>query len=129
MSLGFDDETACLVRIVFVCEIVGDLSGEAVDAHRRELTSDPPEPDLTGLLLSQGNRVCGVVEGPQESVLAHVDRIAVDRNHQVLRVLDESPIETRRFVNWTTTVLPAGLSAKSTDEMTEEFIEFISRRL
>lgn len=118
-----------MVRIVFVCEIVRDLSPATLEAHRREYAQEVPREGVSGILVSQGHRICGLVEGPQAQVLSHVERIATDRRHLGLKVLREGSIERRRFTTWTYAPLPSDNGCTNIDQMAEEFAETISRRL
>ena len=82
---------------------------------------------LTGLLLHQGDRFYGVLEGTQRRVFRRMETIITDRRHSALRILREEPIASRRFDNWSFGILPRSDAVAATRP--EDFILNLSRRV
>ncbi len=56
--------------------------------------------NITGLLIRKGNYYFQIIEGEPETIEPLVERIALDKRHAEFQILDESPIETRIFGDW-----------------------------
>lgn len=75
--------------------------------------------DVTGFLVSSGDRFLQVLEGPIEQVQRTFDRIAVDPRHKNLVVLSDKPTQHRLFHDWSmatspeSVTLPAVLNAET----------------
>ncbi len=124
-----DLKASDLVRIVFVCEVVGILDREAAARHRRDYMDETPSAGISGLLVGAGDRIGGLIEGPFGGVIDYVEQVALDRRHRRLRVLREEPIERRRIGNWSATCLPAEDTKGQSDLLIEDFIDSLSLRL
>jgi hypothetical protein len=83
------------------------------------------EADITGLLLHQGGRFYGVMEGPQARVFRRMEVIITDRRHSGVRILREVPIAERRFESWSFGALP--LMSGHGPESPEAFVLNLSR--
>lgn len=55
---------------------------------------------VTGMLLAENGRFLQVLEGPEGAVRDLMETIADDPRHEHVRVLDEAPIQARRFPDW-----------------------------
>ena len=81
---------------------------------------------MTGLLIHQGDRFYGVLEGPRRRVLA-----AHGGHHQrpaprARRILREEAVAERRFENWTFGALP---DPRAGGRPREDFIRSLGRGL
>lgn len=99
---------APLLRIVYVSRAprplaAADIAGIAAASRRRNA-----KVGLTGVLLHDGLRFFGVLEGPSRRVLACVERIALDPRHEALRIVREEPAPERRFADWSFPMPQAG---------------------
>lgn len=56
---------------------------------------------LTGCLLFTGLDFAQVIEGPEATVRALLERLASDPRHTGVRVLSNAAADRRRFANWT----------------------------
>lgn len=118
-----------LLRIVFTCNISTSLSPTALESlhnHQAKLGADC---DLTGLLLREGGRLCGLVEGSEEQVLGCVERIATDRRHRCLHVLREDRIAHRQFANWSFCAVPESSQEPDTGKLPASFVVILSQKL
>ncbi|GGG40867.1 hypothetical protein GCM10011378_16430 [Hymenobacter glacieicola] len=57
--------------------------------------------NITGVLLHDGSRFLGVLEGAPEAVAAVFSRIEADCRHTGVQVLADGPISHRQFACWT----------------------------
>lgn len=96
-----------------------------IDALAAEAAARNARLGLTGLLLHQGGRFYGLLEGPERRVFARMEEIITDRRRFGLRILREEPIEARRFENWTFGMLPQTGATAGTPE---DFILNLTRR-
>jgi hypothetical protein len=118
-----------LVQLVYVSSAVPSLSSEALDAIAIESRTRNEAAGVTGLLLHQGGRFCGVLEGTERRVFGLMEKIITDRRHSGLRVLREEPIDHRRFENWSFGMLPPAEATAGTTGTPEDFILNLSQRL
>lgn len=56
---------------------------------------------ITGYLIFDGVEFVQILEGDESSVMGTFLRIASDRKHENVDVIDRSPIKERRFHDWT----------------------------
>jgi hypothetical protein len=56
--------------------------------------------EVTGLLLFDGERFLQAVEGPRQAVLPLMDRIGADRRHQLVQIVENRPVQSRLFPDW-----------------------------
>ena len=117
------------MQLVYVSSALPSLSAEDLDAIAAASRARNDAAGLTGLLLHQGRRFCGVLEGTERRVFGCMERIITDRRHFGLRILREEPITSRRFENWTFGMLPPVKSTADSAGTPEEFIWKLSQRL
>ena len=117
------------MQLVYVSSAALSLSSEALDAIAAESTARNEVVGVTGLLLHQGSRFCGVLEGPERRVFGLMEKIITDRRHFGLRILREEPIEKRRFENWSFGMLPPAEATDGSTATPEDFILNLSQRL
>jgi hypothetical protein len=70
--------------------------GHILTTSRRNNTRD----GITGLLYSNGKRFLQALEGPEDKVLAAMQRIEGDERHRAVVVLSSRTVETREFGAW-----------------------------
>lgn len=56
--------------------------------------------EVTGMLLYKGGNFMQVLEGPEESVNALMEKIKADPRHKDVSILSREPIQTRQFPSW-----------------------------
>lgn len=56
--------------------------------------------DITGMLLYKGGNFMQVLEGPEESVNALVEKIKADPRHKDISIISREQIQTRQFPSW-----------------------------
>lgn len=61
---------------------------------------------LTGALLYRNGRFAQVLEGPEEAVRSIYASIVADARHRDIRLVSDTPIESRKFSNWTMAYRP-----------------------
>lgn len=66
----------------------------------REALERNPAHGVTGFLHRDGRHFLQVLEGPRAGVEATLERIRRDRRHRSMELLDEGPVERRRFGDW-----------------------------
>lgn len=71
---------------------------------------------ITGLLLAANDRYMQVLEGPDESVSAAMERIVADPRHHRIEVLADGPIAQRAFADWAMAYRDAGHPADLLEE-------------
>jgi hypothetical protein len=55
---------------------------------------------ITGLLVFNGARFCQTIEGSPEAIENLLARLRRDRRHENVTVIDDAPVEERRFRSW-----------------------------
>lgn len=56
--------------------------------------------EVTGMLLYKGGNFMQVLEGPEESVNALMEKIKADPRHKDVSILSREQIQTRQFPSW-----------------------------
>lgn len=79
---------------------VGSMRATLEDIQRAASARNGAE-DLTGALAVQGGQVLAVLEGPEGALRRRFEAIRGDPRHGDLRVLDDRPIVSRQFLDWT----------------------------
>ncbi len=116
------------MQLVYVSSASPSLSREDLDAIAAESGARNRAAGLTGLLLHQGSRFCGVLEGTERRVFGCMEMIITDRRHFGLRILREELIEGRRFENWSFAMLPPVEATAGSTATPEDFIWKLSQR-
>ena len=117
-----------LIQLVYASVAAPSLTAENLDDIAARSAARNAAAGITGLLLHQGDRFYGVMEGPQARVFQRMEVIITDRRHAEVRILREEAIPERRFENWSFGALPTlgppGAGAPSP----EAFVLALSRR-
>ena len=88
-----------MLQLVYISSATpgGTISmGHILTTSRRNNTRD----GITGLLYSNGKRFLQALEGPEDKVLAAMQRIEGDERHRAVVVLSSRTVETREFGAW-----------------------------
>lgn len=112
-----------MIRIVYVSFATVPFSDAdlavLLEVSRRNNQRD----GLTGMLLYRDGDFLQVLEGEAAAVRKTYDRIAADKRHGRIMVLDESTITQRDFGDWS-----MGFRRLAQREMPEGFVDFFHRR-
>lgn len=90
-----------MIRLVYASTLVPLTTGSDIDeivAHSAVRNADR---GITGMLAMEGDRICQILEGPDEAVLDLFARIAHDNRHQGVAEIERRSIERRAFADWT----------------------------
>ncbi|MFO1142792.1 MAG: BLUF domain-containing protein [Amaricoccus sp.] len=118
-----------LIQLVYASVAAPALTSEDLEDIASRSAARNAAAGVTGLLLHQGDRFYGVMEGPEARVFQRMEAIITDRRHAEVRILREEPIGERRFENWSFGELPAlGLPGAGGPPSPEAFVLALSRR-
>ncbi|MDN8548145.1 BLUF domain-containing protein [Microbacterium sp. NM3R9] len=90
-----------LLSVLYTSTAHAPFGDEDLRALLEQSRASNADRDLTGMLLYRGGRFVQVLEGPEDTVRALVERIGADPRHGGMRVLIEQPIPHREFAEWT----------------------------
>jgi len=131
-----------LVRLLYASRAAEPVPDGLVEAIMQQARRNNPELGITGVLCHGGDVFLQVLEGGREPVNTLYNRIACDRRHRGVTLLDYEEILERRFSGWTmgqvnlskvnsSTLLkyseralidPYALSGRTVSALTEELI-------
>ena len=103
-------------RIIYQSQSTGRKAAEDAPAILRGARSFNGINGVTGLLLATEQRFMQVLEGPEESVEATMERIEADPRHREIEVLADDPVEARAFPDWAMAYRDEGHPADLLDE-------------
>jgi hypothetical protein len=89
-----------LLRLVYVSTLADGVGRPEVDRIVEHSQAANGGRDVTGMLALDENRVCQILEGPEEAVDALYERIRHDPRHEGVVTLDRRPIAVRHFGRW-----------------------------
>lgn len=118
-----------LVRIAYVSTAKSGLTAADVEAIAAAARVHNARDGLTGLLIWQGVRFYGILEGPRRRVFACMERIIVDPRHAAVEILLEADIDVRRFASWALGSLPGDASSVDVSLSGDAFMRSLTRRL
>src|SRR5690606_14984823 len=119
---------AGLIRLIYVSVAADHLDGDDLEAIAEASRIRNARAGLTGLLIHQGGRFHGVLEGAQRALFARMEVIMRDPRHHKLVVMREDQIELRRFNNWSVGFLPASRDL-ATDDAAVQFLRGLTSRI
>jgi hypothetical protein len=131
-----------LVRLLYASRAAEPVPDGLVETIMQQARRNNPELGITGVLCHGGDVFLQVLEGGREPVNTLYNRIACDRRHRRVMLLDYEEILERRFSGWTmgqvnlskvnsSTLLkyseralidPYALSGRTVSALTEELI-------
>ncbi len=79
--------------------------------------------DITGMLLYKGGNIIQVLEGPEEKVVALVEKLRRDPRHFGLQILLQNHIAERQFDQWAMAFHKAESPAKEDLEGISDFLD------
>jgi len=89
-----------LIRLLYASEATDPLTPDSVQAlvdHAREANA---RRNLTGLLVFDHRAFLQTLEGQREVVSDAYNRIAADRRHRRVVLMDVQPVDERLFTGW-----------------------------
>ena len=87
-------------RIIYASRALQDFSDTELVALLQQARTVNEEHGITGMLIYTARSFLQLIEG-EDSDVEHVwDRIRLDGRHNDLRVLEDGPISTRQFGDW-----------------------------
>jgi hypothetical protein len=89
-----------MLRIVYVSNLSPAMTGEELDALVEKAAAFNQSQGITGILALEDNRVCQILEGPDEAVLALFASIRRDQRHTGVTELTNHPINRCSFSDW-----------------------------
>ena len=89
-----------LFRLIYVSQVGRQVRYEDAEAIAKAASTRNAARGISGLLLYTPSHFIQVLEGDESVVREIYQHICQDPRHNSLRVLDESPIETREFGEW-----------------------------
>jgi hypothetical protein len=131
-----------LVRLLYASRAAEPVPDGLIETIMQQARRNNPELGITGVLCHGGDVFLQVLEGGREPVNTLYNRIACDRRHRRVTLLDYEEILERRFSGWTmgqvnlskvnsSTLLkyseralidPYALSGRTVSALTEELI-------
>jgi hypothetical protein len=117
------------MQLVYVSTATEGLTPEQVDRIRLASERKNPGLGITGLLLHQNTSFYGVLEGERRRVFQLMETIITDPRHRDVQILRESPVDRRRFENWSLGAIPRGMSGAVDRIASDAFIHNLSMRL
>ena len=86
-----------LYEVLYMSSLAADAPLSAVADIAKQARPANQRLGLTGLLLFDGARFCGQLEGRRRDVLATLDRMERDPRHGQFELLHYGPLDERRF--------------------------------
>lgn len=93
--------SAPLFALMYSSYATEDMNQTSLDDILEQARRKNARLDITGILLYRRGRFFQYLEGAEEAVRSVYDEIQQDSRHTRLRILLESPVESRRFSEWT----------------------------
>lgn len=90
-----------LFALMYSSQATGDVTGEVLDGILLQARAKNERLGITGILLFRQGRFYQYLEGDEASVRGVYADICRDSRHERLRVLIETPVNERRFADWT----------------------------
>ena len=91
---------SALRRLVYRSRATLPLSGEPLAAMLQAARHRNHRMGVTGLLVADGKRYLQWLEGPSDGVRTLMHSISLDRRHDSIEVLAETPVDARTFKGW-----------------------------
>lgn len=89
-----------LHSFIYISTVSEGLDEAGVDAILASARRNNVARGLTGMLLQYAGHFVQALEGPREALQEVYDRICADPRHQEVTLLEQAPIEARRFGDW-----------------------------
>ncbi len=89
-----------MIRILYFSTADADMKRDDVNDIVAQAQVRNAEKGVTGVLVYNDRNFCQVLEGDEKTVRDLVATIGADPRHHGFKILDEKPIETRHFAEW-----------------------------
>lgn len=89
-----------MIRILYFSTASADLDPSEVDVIVQRASDKNKKLGITGALAYNGRNFCQLLEGDKETVVALVQVIEQDSRHSGFKIIDQKPISTRHFPDW-----------------------------
>lgn len=90
-----------LQKLIYASQAIKPVDTASLQAILDKARSRNSQDGVTGFLLYADESFLQILEGEEAVLTATFGRIANDRRHQTMRVLERTPITRRRFGEWT----------------------------
>ena len=87
-------------QLVYVSSVQPGLAPTEAEAILAVSRRNNARDAITGFLYSDSRRFLQALEGPEDKVLAAIERIRTDPRHRAIVVLSDRQIEAREFGAW-----------------------------
>jgi len=112
-----------IFSLVYVSSASRLMEDSELEALLRDSSRNNLRDDITGMLLYKGGNIMQVLEGPEDKVLALVDKLRHDSRHFGLQVLLRSHIAERQFDQWAMAFQKVESSAKASPDGMSDFLD------
>ena len=89
-----------LIRLAYRSSLRTGVSAKVIADIVRTSDARNRATSITGMLALDGTRVCQILEGPHDVVVALYHAIEQDERHQGVVELSRTPIATRAYKSW-----------------------------
>lgn len=89
-----------LLRLSYVSTLRPHVTVADIDALIADAAAFNKTHDITGILAIDGDRICQILEGPQEAVDSLYASIQQDDRHHGITTIVHQPIEKTAFEAW-----------------------------
>lgn len=89
-----------MLQLVYASIATTPLTDAEVDDLREQARSNNRRDEITGIMITKGDRFLQALEGPQSTVENTFLRIVVDPRHHALVLLSRRSIAKREFGDW-----------------------------
>ncbi|MBL3688316.1 BLUF domain-containing protein [Leucobacter zeae] len=90
-----------LSALIYASDAIGSAGEPELEEILAQARARNERLGITGILLYRDGRFVQYLEGPAEAVREVFASISADPRHERVRVLLDSPVESRRFTSWT----------------------------
>lgn len=96
-----------MIRILYFSTANADIDKADVDTIVDEAATANKLHNITGALAYNGRNFCQCLEGEESKVRKLIELISKDTRHSGFKLLDEKPVETRHFGDWSMLLVDA----------------------
>lgn len=89
-----------LIRLVYSSQLKAEVSADVIADIVRVSESRNKAQAITGMLAIDERRVCQILEGPHDAVVALYRSIERDSRHEGIVELSRKPIDKRAYEAW-----------------------------
>ncbi|UWR19084.1 BLUF domain-containing protein [Sulfitobacter pontiacus] len=89
-----------MIRLLYFSTAVPSVSKADVADIFTVAVRENEKHGVTGALAYNGRNFCQVLEGEEAAIRQLIENIQKDSRHSGFKILDEKPIKTRHFADW-----------------------------